>query len=241
MNNLILQILPAKLAVSNLIHIIQGPLVWISFVVCAFGLIFQTYRFSMMLKNNTNAQPIPEKERPVLKPETKWESFWRKLAFLKLTVIGSNPLLVTVSLIFHVCIFVTPLFVLAHNILLENFFGFGLFSFSPATSHTMTGIVLACGLFFLLRRLMIRRVRAITTLFDYMLLFLVMAPFLTGFMAHEKLFDYNLIVLLHILSCEVLLILIPFSKFFHMIFFFFGRFMIVNEHSLGTPKHSWQF
>ena len=130
---------------------------------------------------------------------------------------------------------------LAHNILLEEFFGFGFFSFSQSTSHTLTGIVLACGLFFGLRRLILRRVRAITSFYDFVVLGLVVAPFLTGFLAHQTAFNYNIMILLHILSAEVLLMLIPFSKFFHMVFFFIGRFMIINEHSLGTPTRSWQF
>jgi hypothetical protein len=73
------------------------------------------------------------------------------------------------------------------------------------------------------------------------LLGLVIAPFLTGFLAHEAIYDYNILIFLHILSAEILLILIPFSKFFHMVFFFIGRFLVINEHSLGTPNRSWQF
>lgn len=238
MNQLISHIIPPKLVVFNLI---QGPLVWLSFVIFAVGIIVQTYRYMMMTKINGNPPPIPEKEMPKLKTKSKWERFFYKLAFFKLSVVGFNPLLVTISLIFHFCLLITPVFLLAHNVLLENLIGFGMPSFSPQTSHVLTGIVLACGFFFILRRIILRRVRAITTFNDYLILGLALAPFLTGFLAHQNAFDYDTMILLHILSCEVLLIMIPFSKFFHMIFFFISRFMIVNEHSLGSPKRSWQF
>ncbi len=238
MNNLILQIIPTKLVVYDLI---QGPLVWLSFIIFAGGIMIQTYRYAMMTKIHRNRPQIPEKEIPKLKTVSKWERFFYKLAFFKLSVVGFNPLLVTISLVFHFCLLVTPLFLLAHNVLLENFIGFGLYSFSSRTSHILTGVVLACGFFFILRRIILRRVRAITTFKDYLILGLALAPFLTGFLAHQNAYDYNTMILLHILSCEILLILIPFSKFFHMIFFFIGRFMIINEYSLGSPKRSWQF
>jgi len=238
MNHLILYIIPTKTIAFNLI---QGPLVWLSFIIFTTGIIVQTYRYTMMTKINGTPPPIPEKEVPKLKSESKWDRFFYKLAFFKLSVMGFNPLLVTISLVFHLCLLLTPLFLLAHNILLESVIGFGLPSFSPQTSHVLTGAVLACGFFFLLRRIILRRVRAITTFNDYLILGLAQAPFLTGFLAHQNAYDYDTMILLHILSCELLLILIPFSKFFHMFFFFIGRFMIISEHSLGTPKRSWNF
>jgi len=237
MNQLILQLIPTKPAVFD---IVQGPLVWLSFVIFGAGLIVQTYRYKMMTKINGTAPPIPEKEMPILKTESRLERFFHKLAFVKLSVLGFSPLLIVISLVFHFCLLITPLFLMAHNVLLENSIGFGLPSFSPHTTHILTGIVLACGFFFILRRIIIRRVRAITTFYDYLILGLALAPFLTGFLAHQNTLNYNTMILFHILSCEILLIMIPFSKFFHMIFFFIGRFMIVNEYSLGRPRRSGQ-
>jgi len=74
------------------------------------------------------------------------------------------------------------------------------------------------------------------------LLALVLLPFLSGLLAHHHLLlEYNQMILVHMAAGELMLIMIPFSKFFHMIFFFFGRFFIVNEYSLGAPKRSWQY
>lgn len=241
MNNILIsQFIPTKIVAYNFI---SGPLVWISFIVFAVGIAIQTYRFKMMTRENNNSHLIPKKEfSPQSKEsESKWENFLKKIVFIRLTVLGVNPLLVVVSSVFHLCLFITPIFLLAHNILLENFFGIGFFSFSQSASHALTGIVLACGLFFCLRRIIVRRVRAITSFYDFVVLGLVIAPFLTGFLAHQASYDYSTMILLHILSAEILLILVPFSKFFHMVFFFIGRFMVINEHSLGTPKRSWQF
>jgi len=105
----------------------------------------------------------------------------------------------------------------------------------------MTMIVLVCGLVFFMRRLLLRRVRIISTGYDFILLFVAIAPFLTGFLAYHHVFNYNMMIILHILSGELILVMIPFSKFFHMVFFFISRFMIISEHSLGNPKRSWQY
>jgi nitrate reductase gamma subunit len=237
---MISQLIPAKIIAYNFI---SGPLVWISFIVFAVGIAIQTYRFKKMTKEINHSHMIPKKEfsPQSKKPESRRETFFRKISFLRLSVLGVNPLLVVVSFVFHLCLFITPIFLLAHNVLLEQFLGTGLFSFSQSASHTLTGIVLACGLFFGLRRLIIRRVRAITSFYDFVMLGLVITPFLTGFLAHQNIYNYNIMIFLHILSAEILLILIPFSKFFHMVFFFIGRFLVINEHSLGTPNRSWQF
>ncbi|MCK5099394.1 MAG: hypothetical protein KAR45_14900, partial [Desulfobacteraceae bacterium] len=105
----------------------------------------------------------------------------------------------------------------------------------------MTKFVLAGALMFFMRRLLLRRVRIISTVYDYLLLLVAVAPFVTGFMMHHHVLNYNTIILLHILFGELMLVMIPFSKFFHMVFFFISRFMIVSEHSLGNPKRSWHF
>jgi len=225
-------------------NLIQGPLVWLSLTVFIAGIAFQTWRLTKMMQPNLNDRRIPEKELIAPKALSKKENFLRKLFFLKLSVLGVNPLVVFISLIFHLCLLITPVFVTAHAVLLEKFFGIGWlswFSWSPQTTHFTTGIVLACGFFFVVRRVIIRRVRAITTIYDFMMLALALTPFLTGYLAHEGMGDYSGMIALHILSGELMLILIPFSKFFHMIFFFLSRFTIVNEYSLGAPKRSWQF
>lgn len=229
------------MSTSVIYNFIEGPLVWLSLAVFAAGIGFQAWRLSAMTQPNINGRRIFEKELPAPKILSRRERFIRNLFFLKNSILGINPVMVAVSLIFHVSVLMTPLFVAAHAVLLENFFGFGWMAWSPETAHFLTGLVLACGFFFVVRRLLIRRVRAITTIQDYLMLGLALAPFLTGYLAHANMGDYRLMITLHILSGELMLMLIPFSKFFHMVFFFFSRFAIVSEYSLGAPKRSWQF
>jgi hypothetical protein len=149
--------------------------------------------------------------------------------------------MVMFSFLFHACLVVTPIFLLGHNVMLDTSFGISFISFSGKTSDTLTMIVLMCGLVFFLRRLLLRQVRILSTGYDFILLFVAIAPFLTGYLAQHHLLNYNIMIILHIFSGELMLVMIPFSKFFHMIFFFVSRFMIISEHSMGTPKRSWQY
>lgn len=227
---------------EQLLQILQGPMVWAAFLIFVAGLIVQTIRLSRLTR-----KAEPAKISFAANPrKTKKVSGWRRwlpyIAQLKTTMLGTSPVLSAVTILFHICLFITPIFLMGHNVLLKAAFGVSLPYFSETTSTVLTLLVLFCGLFFLLRRLFLARVRAITTTYDFILLFIAIFPFLTGFLSHHHLLlDYNLMIMLHMISGELILIMIPFSKFFHMIFFFFGRFFIVNEYSLGMPKRTWQF
>ena len=83
------------------------------------------------------------------------------------------------------------------------------------------------------------RVQALSTPYDYLLLFITVAPFLTGFFAYHQWFDYKTVILLHILAGEVMLIAIPFSKLGHMVFFFFIRILLGSEFSFWRGNRSW--
>ncbi|MCD6584161.1 MAG: hypothetical protein J7K96_00190 [Desulfobacteraceae bacterium] len=220
---------------------IKGPMVWLSFIIFGLGLIVQTIRLLKLTRIKEARRFAPD---AAIVPQTdlsKWERFTRYFAFLRITVLGANACLVLVSFIFHVCLVITPIFVLGHNVLLDTSFGISLVSFPEQISDILTKFVIAGGLLFFMRRLFLRRVRMISTVNDFILLFVAVAPFLTGFLAYHHIFNYNIMIVLHILCGELMLMLIPFSKFFHMVFFFISRFMIVSEHSLGSPKRSWQY
>ena len=64
-----------------------------------------------------------------------------------------------ISTIFHIFIFIIPLFLLGHNLLLYESWGLSLFSLPDWLCDTLTAIFILIGLFFLLRRLIVPQVR----------------------------------------------------------------------------------
>jgi hypothetical protein len=82
-------------------------------------------------------------------------------------------------------------------------------------------------------------VRIISTAYDYLVLGITVAPFLTGFFAYHLWFDYKTVITIHMLVGELMLIAIPFTKIGHMVFFFFVRILIGSEYSFGRGSREW--
>jgi len=132
-----------------------------------------------------------------------------------------------------------PLFLLGHNMLLSQSWGLNLWSLPESITDVSTVVVIVCAAFFLGRRLFLARVRAITTAYDYLVLLIAVAPFLTGYFAYHQWFDYHTVMTVHILSGVAMLITIPFTKLGHMLFFFLYRFLIGSEYSFARGARAW--
>jgi len=212
---------------NTLYNLARGPFAWAAFALFFAGCLIRTLK--------------------VLSLTRKWEPCWNipvpmgnhnaskvRLPFrMKLTVFGTNPVTMVVSTIFHILIFVLPIFLLAHNILLKDAIGISFFSLPQQMADLLAFIFLGCAVFFFFRRIFLKRMRAISSVDDYLILFIAAAPFLTGVLAFYQIYDYRTVVILHMLSGELMLITIPFTKAFHMVFFFIGRFLIVNQNTMG--------
>lgn len=215
---------------------IRGPMVWISIAIFFGGIIWQVIRFLSL------SSPVedPKLKRPQgLAAEVPPAGAGGFLHALKLSIFKTSPGMIIVTSVFHFCLVAVPLFLLGHNILIERAIGFSLFSLSERTSDVLTVVFLLCGAFFLYRRLFLARVRIITSGYDYLMLLLATAPFITGFLAYHQAFDYKLMIVLHILAGEAMLIFAPFTKFVHMVYFFAVRFSVKGEWALGSGNRNW--
>jgi nitrate reductase gamma subunit len=100
----------------------------------------------------------------------------------------------------------------------------------------MTLIVIAACVFFLVRRLVNPEVKYVTSASDYILLAIVAAPFITGFLAYYQWFDYQTLMVLHIFAGEVMLVAIPFTRLSHMLFAPLTRAYMGSE--FGGVRHA---
>jgi len=214
---------------------IRGPLVWVAFLVFIFGTIYQVYRFYRLSRPKEPfhlripfGKPPKDPDETPAEPDLTW---WQQM---RLSVVGVNPIMTSVTTIFHLFLVLTPFFVLGHNVLLDVAWHASLPSLPEAVGDGFTIVVIAGGLFFLLRRVFLDRVRAISTPYDYLVLFIATAPFVTGFLAYHHLFDYDTVIVLHILAGEIMLMAVPFTKLVHMPYFFINRFVLVHENTLGA-------
>lgn len=217
--------------------LVRGPLVWVSFIVFICGTIYQVLRFYALSRKLTPYRLPSAAGAPPKEEEIQEKPAWPALSFrqrLRLSILGTSPVLISVTTIFHLTLVLTPLFVLGHNVLWDLAWGFSPPSLPEAAAEGLTLVVIAGGLFFLGRRLFMARVRAITTVYDYIVLLFATAPFITGFLAYHRYFDYDTVILLHMLAGEIMLMAIPFSKLVHMPFFFLNRLILIHENTFGS-------
>ena len=214
---------------------VRGPLVWVAFLVFICGTIYQIYRFYRLSRPKEQfrlripfGKPPKEPDEAPAEPELTW---WEQV---RLGVVGINPIMISVTTIFHVALVITPFFILGHNVLLDLAWHASLPSLPEAVGDGLTIIVIAGGVFFLLRRIFLTRVRAISTSYDYLVLLIATAPFVTGFLAYHHLLDYDTVIVLHMLAGEIMLMAVPFTKLVHMPYFFINRFILVHENTLGA-------
>ncbi len=134
-----------------------------------------------------------------------------------------QPLMTVLFFGFHTGAILVPLFLVAHNLFLKEKIGISLFTLNPRVADVLTWVTVISGLFIILRRIALPEVRIITTWYDYFILFISLAPFVTGLIAHYELGDYSFWLTTHIFFGEILLIAIPFTKLSHIVLFFASR------------------
>jgi nitrate reductase gamma subunit len=219
-----------------MVDFIRGQLISIAFVIFILGLIFQLFQFFKLTKKKEWVYP-PSPITSEKKTGGQWVAFC--LASLNGTLWKTDPLMMMMTSVFHVFLISVPIFLLGHNIVLDQSWGLSLWSLPESITDILTVVVLICAAFFLARRLFLARVRAITTTYDYVILLIAAAPFLTGYFAYHQWFNYDTVMTLHILAGEVMLITIPFTKLGHMLFFFLYRFLIGSEYSFAKGARAW--
>ena len=219
-----------------MVDFIRGQLISIALIIFVLGLIFQLIQFFKLTKKKEWLYPPLE-----IKSEKKSAGQWVSVCFSSLngTLWKTDPLVTIATSVFHVFLIGGPIFLLGHNLLMDQSWGLRLWSLPESMTDVFTLVVLICLAFFLARRLFLARVRAITTLYDYVVLLIVAAPFLTGYFAYHQWFHYETMMTIHILAGEVMLITIPFTKLGHMLFFFLYRFLIGSEYSFAKGARAW--
>ncbi len=217
-----------------LLWLLCGPMVWIALGVFLAGTVWQVlcfYRFTRLHPDppGMGKRPAVPKEDDLLDRTT----IGYRLSLLKLTLPGQRPFFAAMTVFFHAGLLVLPFFVQGHTMMA----GFSTGIFLPALPNVLVDLltlaILLCALVFLVRRYCIREVRSITTVSDIALLTLATTPFVTGFVAYHQFFDYRTMIAIHMASGELMLMLIPFTRLIHMVYFFLNRFILVHQLTLG--------
>jgi nitrate reductase gamma subunit len=147
-----------------------------------------------------------------------------------------HPVMTVVAFLFHGCLFVVPIFLSAHIILFKESWNISWWWLPDPAADIMAMIVIGCCLFFMGRRIFLKEVRYLTSISDYLVLAVVVAPFISGLWVYHQWVAFPVVMIIHIVSGEIMLMIIPFTKLSHMLFFPFTRGYIGSE--FGAVRHS---
>jgi nitrate reductase gamma subunit len=249
-----------SLAHADLYDIVRGPAFLAAWVVFALGLLFRVRQYFRLTtpQHRTPAQGEARVPRPresgfadrgapaadrsyLLQGRSAPARAWISIRlWARGTILGSNPVIAVVSLVFHALLFLAPLLLPAHNILFDLTFGVSLPTLREQAVDALTVIVILACCFFLFRRVLIARVRALTSGRDWLVLLLVAAPFLTAYLAYHQMLDYGVVLVTHMIVGELVIAAVPFSPIGHMPFILFSRIFTVGEYAWRPGSRRWK-
>jgi len=211
-------------------NFVSGPLAWLAFILFFGGCLYRLVRLFMLVK---------EKE-PFIFNYMSWKYSLRSI-FHWIIPFGTvnwrrHPVLTVVTFVFHIGLVIAPIFLLAHVILLDEALNLSWWALPDAWADVLTVVVIIGCLFFLVRRLTQPEVKFVTSASDFVILTIVAAPFITGFIAYHQWIDYPVMMVLHVVAGEVLLVAIPFTRLSHMLFSPFTRAYMGSE--FGKVRHA---
>ena len=209
---------------------VSGPLAWLAFTVFIAGSLYRLLHMLVL---------VHRKERFILS-FMSWKYSLRSIFHWIVPFASVNmrkhPVMTLVTFTFHICLLMTPVFLLSHAVLWDESWNIQFWSLPDPLSDLMTLAVIGCCVFFGVRRIKEPEVRYLTFASDYGILGMVAAPFVTGFIAYHQWIDYPFFMVLHILSGEILLMAIPFTRLSHMLFSPFTRAYMGSE--FGNVRHA---
>jgi len=211
---------------------VSGPLVWIAFVVFVGGM---AYQLVTMLRSARKDKVI----YPYMSLKYSLRSIFHWIIPFASRNMRARYEVTIVTFVFHLCLVLIPIFLLAHVAMFAFSWGAKWIVISEGAANYMTlAVILAC-VFFLLRRIMLPEVQFVTDVSDYVLLAIAFAPFMTGFAANRQWFDYETTIIIHMICGSLMLMVIPFTRLSHMLFFPFTRAYMGSEFGAVRTARDW--
>lgn len=200
---------------------LTGPGLYLSLSICMIGLFVRGVMYIKGLNWQLDRVAYTAYPKEGLKGAARSIFFW-------LLPFGSrswraHPFMTVLFYTFHIGVICVPLFLAAHHMILQEKWDYSFALLNQNLADILSWGVIISAAFLLLRRIALPEVRILTTKNDYFILFLSVAPFITGLICRYELGNYSFWLPAHIISGEILLIFIPFTKLSHILLFFMSR------------------
>ncbi|HYA42927.1 MAG TPA: hypothetical protein VEF34_16605 [Syntrophobacteraceae bacterium] len=214
----------------SLYYLVSGPLVWVSFALFLGGIIYRIISMARLARK----KDIVVYE--YMSPYYALRSILHWIVPFGSVNMRMKPVMTIVTFCFHLCLLALPIFLFAHVMLVKESWNVSWATLPDGAADPMTLIVIGACVFFLVRRFVVPEAKFLTSPSDYLILAMVAAPFITGFWTYHQLPGLKAAAILHMLSGEIMLAAIPFTRLSHMIFFPFTRGYTGSE--FGAIRHA---
>lgn len=209
---------------------LTGPGAWLAFGICILGSIGRLVHLCRLARARDASSTAYLDAGYALRSIAHWLMPFGTLGWKE------NPAMTVATFVFHASMALCALFVSAHAVMWDYAFGLPVWSLPETLADALSLAVVACCLFFAARRLFLPEVRYVTTPMDWLVLAIAALPFLTGFLARHHLGPYEPMAVLHVLSGEIFLVAIPFTRASHALLAPLTRAYIGSE--FGAVRHA---
>jgi nitrate reductase gamma subunit len=200
---------------------VTGPLAWLAFLVFFIGIIVRLVLYVRGLDWKLDRVTYSVNTSYGVRGAVRSILFW--LIPFGTHSWRNNPWFTLLVFLLHFGLLFTPLFLLGHNIFLQERWGVSLWSMPAGMSDVLTILVIVSAALLVMRRIALPEVRIITTAYDYLLLAVAAAPFVSGLIARYAYANSEPWMIVHVLCGELFLIAIPLTKLSHFVLFFATR------------------
>ena len=194
------------------LHWLQGPVFWAALSFAVLGL---ARRLGLSVAQMRVALRRAGDRRIVY--GAVWRATLRWLA--PGAPLGVRPLFGATSVLFHLGVIVTPLFLAGHIALIRDAVGLGWPALPNVAATALALAVVIAATALVIQRLAVRVTRSLSGFQEYALPLVVALPFVTGLLVMHPAWSpasYQLMLLLHTASADLLLLLIPVTRLSHI-------------------------
>jgi nitrate reductase gamma subunit len=135
-------------------------------------------------------------------------------------VFNNRPVYSMLSILFHVGLILVPVFLYAHVLLWEKAIGISWSTLPKTVADVLTVSTIVTAILLFIGRVANRSSSFLSRKQDYLWPLLLMIPFASGFICANFAVSpsiYQIFMLIHILSGELIFLLIPFTKIAHCV------------------------
>lgn len=197
---------------------VKGPAFTISIFIFITGMLIKLFEVLSLGHKKDYAMP---RGNPI---KGGFREIWRRFLPVDKQTFERSAFTVIAGYLFHIGLFIVIFFFVPHVLLIDSLLGLSWPTLPTPIVDAFAVITMVSLIAVLIHRLVHPVKRFLSTVMDYVVWAVTFLPLLTGYMAfHHLLLSNNSLLALHILSVEIFLIMIPFSKLSHVMTSFMAR------------------